>query len=100
MAGARSWLISVNIGVGWQRHGWQYRGLLACHAYVIYARARHGRQILSWPPNTRGSLRKSHYDWTAPAPGTARSKGVNVPHGRLAWVRRVSFAAVLIVAAV
>src|SRR5215469_10600073 len=36
----------------------------------------------------------------APAPGTARSRGVKVTHGRLAWVRRLTFAAVLIVAAV
>jgi hypothetical protein len=77
-------------------------------------------------PNTRGSLRKSLYGcqqwgWAVGADvmpgtagqqrpalgsfdgtgtGTARSKGVKVTRDRLAWVRRVSFAAVLVVAAI
>src|SRR5215467_10031281 len=88
MAGARSWLISVNIGVGWQRHGWQYRGLLACHAYVIYARARHGRQILSWPAEHPGFSQEVtlRLDGTGTWDGaeqrrecTARSAGVGSP---------------------
>jgi len=79
MAGARSWLISVDIEVGWQRHGRQYRGRLACHAYVIHGRARHGRQTLSWPAerpefSQEVTLRLSTVGWAVGVcvvPGTA-----------------------------
>src|SRR5215469_2487350 len=106
MAGARSWLISVDIEVGWHATG----GIIAAggHATPTLSTAAPvtGGNPCHSRPNTRGSLRKSLYgcqEWAGPlarVSRTARSKGVKVTRDRLAWVRRVSFAAVLVVAAI
>src|SRR5215831_10467208 len=69
MAGARSWLISVTIEVGWHATGgdiaagWHATPTLSTAAPVTGGKPCHSR------PNTRGSLRKSHYgcqQWAGP----------------------------------
>src|SRR5215469_16134071 len=106
MAGARSWLISVNIEVGWHVTGGIIAAVGPATPTLSTAAPVTGRNRCHSRPNTRGSLRKSLYgcqQWAGPwarESRTARSEGVKVTRDRLVWVRRLSFAAVLVVAAI